>query len=102
MLAGAGYASANRTPPDSVRVQKDELVLTAEVDGELAAVRTTDIGPPVVREMWEFKIAFMAAESATVKKGQPLLGFDASPLQRQLEEKRAEYDEAAKKIERKE
>lgn len=103
MVAGFGYASANRGgAPDSVRVRRDELVLTAEVDGELAAVRTTDIGPPVVREMWEFKIAFMAPESSAVKKGQPLLGFDASPLQRQLEEKRAEYDEASKKIERKE
>jgi HlyD family secretion protein len=103
LVAGVGYASANRGgTPDSVRVRKDELVLTAEVDGELAAVRTTDIGPPVVREMWEFKIAFLAPESSSVKKGQPLVGFDASPLQRQLEEKRAEYDEAAKKIERKE
>lgn len=102
LVAGFGYASANRSAPDSVRVRKDELVLTAEVDGELAAVRTTDIGPPVVREMWEFKIAFMAPESASVKKGQPVVGFDASPLQRQLEEKRSEFDEAAKKIERKE
>ncbi|HVQ24552.1 MAG TPA: hypothetical protein VMV01_05225, partial [Planctomycetota bacterium] len=102
LVAGFGYASANRTAPDSVRVRKDELVLTAEVDGELAAVRTTDIGPPVVREMWEFKIAFMAPESAVVKKGDPLVGFDTSPLQRQLEEKRSEFDEAAKKIERKE
>jgi HlyD family secretion protein len=103
LVAGVGYASANRGgAPDTVRVRKDELVLTAEVDGELAAVRTTDIGPPVVREMWEFKIAFLAPESAAVKRGQPLVGFDATPLQRQLEEKRAEFDEAAKKIERKE
>ena len=68
LVAGVGYASANRGgAPDSVRVKKDVLVLTAEVDGELAAVRTTDIGPPVVREMWEFKIAFLAPESSTVK-----------------------------------
>lgn len=103
VAVGVGYASANRSgAPDSARVRRDDLVLTAEVDGELAAVRSSDVGPPVVREMWEFKIAFLAPESAVVKKGQPLVGFDASPLQRQLEEKRAEYDEAAKKIERKE
>jgi HlyD family secretion protein len=102
LVLGAGYASTARSAgPDNVRVKRDDLVLTAEVDGELAAVRSSDIGPPVVREMWEFKIAFLAPESAVVKKGQPLVGFDASPLQRQLEEKRAEYEEAAKKIERK-
>jgi HlyD family secretion protein len=85
-----------------VRARKDELVLTAEVDGELQAVRSVDIGPPVVREMWEFKISFLAPESTAVKQGQTLIGFDASPLQRQLEEKRAEHEEAVKKIERKE
>lgn len=101
-VVGAGYASANRSAaPDSTLLRRGDLVLTAEVDGELAAVRSSDVGPPVVREMWEFKIAFLAPESAVVKKGQPLVGFDASPLQRQLEEKRAEHEEAAKKIERK-
>jgi HlyD family secretion protein len=101
--AGAGYARA-RGPqaPETVRARKDELVLTAEVDGELQAVRSVDIGPPVVREMWEFKISFLAPESTAVKQGQTLIGFDASPLQRQLEEKRAEHEEAVKKIERKE
>ena len=103
LVVGVGYASANRSGgPDSARVRRDDLVLTAEVDGELAAVRSMDVGPPVVREMWEFKISFLAPDSAVVKKGQPLVGFDASPLQRQLEEKRAEHEEAAKKIERKE
>lgn len=102
LLLGAGYATTTRSgAPDSARVHREDLVLTAEVDGELTAVRSIDIGPPVVREMWEFKIAFLAPESAAIKKGQPLVGFDASPLQRQLEEKRAEFDEASKKIERK-
>jgi HlyD family secretion protein len=102
VLILAFAASARGPLPETTRVQREDLAIGVEVEGELMAVRSTEIGPPVVREMWEYKIAFMAPESAAVKKGQPIVGFDASNLQRQLEEKGAEYDEAVKRIERKE
>ena len=102
VLAAAALASARGPAAETTRVLRDDLSIGVEVEGELTAVRSTEIGPPVVREMWEYKIAFLAPESATIRKGQPIVGFDASNLQRQLEEKRAEYDEAAKRIERKE
>ena len=96
-------AASSRGPvPETTRVRREDLAMGVEVEGELMAVRSTEIGPPMVREMWEYKIAFMAPESASVRKGQPLVGFDSSNLQRQLEEKRAEFDEAVKRIERKE
>jgi RND family efflux transporter MFP subunit len=87
---------------ESARVVRKDLVLTVDVDGELASVHAADLGPPVVREMWEYKISFLAPEGAEVKKGDPVVGFDPTALERQLEQKGAEYDEAAKKIERKE
>ncbi|HEY4998403.1 MAG TPA: efflux RND transporter periplasmic adaptor subunit, partial [Usitatibacter sp.] len=77
-------------------------MLAVDVDGELVAVRTTDLGPPVVPDIWEFKITLLAPEGTQVKKGDPVVAFDPSPLQRHLEEKSAEYQEAAKKIDRKE
>jgi multidrug efflux pump subunit AcrA (membrane-fusion protein) len=102
-LGGGGWAYATRGgAPDTVRVRREDLALGIDVDGELVSTVSMDIGPPVVREMWEFKISFLAPESATVKKGEPLVRFDSSALERQLEEKRAEYEEAAKRIERKE
>jgi HlyD family secretion protein len=100
--AGAGWVATRRGPTaDTVRVAREDLPLGVEVEGELTAVRSFEIGPPVVRDMWEFKIASLAAESARVKKGEPLVTFDPSSLVRQLEEKRAEHEEAQKRIERK-
>jgi len=71
-----------------------------ELEGELAAVRSTEIGTPAVSEV-EFKISFLIAEGTTVKKGEKVLGFDTERLQRQLAEKQAELAEASKKIEQK-
>jgi multidrug efflux pump subunit AcrA (membrane-fusion protein) len=84
-----------------VKVVREDLVLTVDVDGELAAVRSTDIGAPPVTEV-EFKIAFLAPEGAAVKTGQPILGFDTEALNRLLVDKKAELAEFTKKAEQKE
>jgi HlyD family secretion protein len=82
-------------------VEREDLVLTVDVEGELAAVRSTDIGAPPVTEV-EFKISMLAAEGSSVKAGQPILGFDTEALQRQLVDKQAELAEFTKKVEQKE
>jgi len=83
-------------------VKRDDLVVTVEVTGELAAVHAVELGVPPVRDMWDFKIAFLAPESKQVKKGEQVAAFDTQVLEKNLEEKSAEYDEACKQIERKE
>jgi HlyD family secretion protein len=87
-------------PGAPVPVTRGDLVLTVEVEGELAAVRSVELGVPPVTEV-EFKIASLAPEGSTVKKGDPVLRFDTETLVRRLAEKRAEYEEAAKKVEQK-
>ena len=82
-------------------VKREDLVLTVDVEGELAAVRSTDIGAPPVAEV-EFKISLLAPEGSPVKRGQPILGFDTETLQRQLVDKQAELAEFTKKAEQKE
>jgi HlyD family secretion protein len=82
-------------------VKREDLVQSVEVEGELAAVRSTEIGAPAVTEV-EFKISLLVPEGTAVKKGEPVLGFDTEALQRQLAEKQAEFQEAAKKVEQKE
>src|SRR6476660_3562055 len=84
-----------------VKVVREDLVLTVDVDGELAAVRSTDIGAPPVTGV-EFKIAFLAPEGAAVKTGQPTLGFETEALRRLLVDKQAELAEFTKKAEQKE
>ena len=84
-----------------IAVKRADLVLSVDVEGELAAVRSTEIGVPPVAEV-DFKIAFLAPEGQAVKKGESVLRLDAEMLERQLAEKRAEYQEAQKKCEQKE
>ena len=83
-----------------VVVERGDLVLTVDVEGELEAVNTRDLGCPPVAEV-EFKIAFMAPEGTAVTKGDPVLRFDTEALERLLAQKRAEYDEARAKVEQK-
>jgi HlyD family secretion protein len=83
-----------------VTVTRGDLVLTVDVEGELEAVRSREIGCPPIPEV-EFKIAFMAPEGTEVKEGDPVLRFDTEALDRLLAQKRAEYEEAATKVEQK-
>jgi len=101
LLALAGLRASEADVPRPITLKRQDLVQTVEMEGELQAVRSTEIGVPPVRDA-EFKIAFLIPEGTAVKKGQPVLGFDTEALQRQLVEKRAEYQEAAKKVEQKE
>ena len=108
---GAGAAAAalvflmpRASGPDAgvpIEVRKADLVLSVEVEGELAAVRSTEIGVPPVAEV-DFKIAFLAPEGQAVTKGASVLRLDTEILERQLAEKRAELAEAQKKVEQKE
>ena len=99
VLAGLRRTSDEVGTP--LPVKRGDLVLGVEVEGELVAVRSTNIGVPAVTET-EFKIAFLAPEGASVKKGEPILRFDTDTLERLLADKRAELEEAAKKVEQKE
>jgi len=85
---------------DWVRATRGDLVTGLEVSGTLAALGSDILGPPQIDDVWDFKISMMAPEGLDVKKGHPVLGFDTSDLQRRLEEKQAESDEALKQIEK--
>jgi HlyD family secretion protein len=103
-VASVAALPALRPGPDvlnPVVVEREDLVLGVDVEGELAAVRSIDIGAPPVTEV-EFKIALLAPEGSAVKAGQAVLGFDTEALQRQLVDKQAELAEATKKAEQKE
>ncbi|MFL6197325.1 MAG: efflux RND transporter periplasmic adaptor subunit [Thermoanaerobaculia bacterium] len=95
----AGRASA-AGGGDWAEVRKDELVIGVPVAGTLASVQSVRIGPPQIKEIWDYKIAFMAPEGAPVRAGQPVLGFDTSELERQLLDKQAERDSAQKELEK--
>ncbi len=83
-----------------VEIERRDLVISVDVEGELKAASSADLGPPQVRSVWDFKISFMAPEGGEVTEGEPVLGFDTTRLQQQLQEKIAERDSAIKELEK--
>lgn len=99
-----GWTLRNKLAADRqgewVRTTRGDLVTGFEVTGTLASIRSDSLGPPPLNDVWDFKISMLAPEGADVKKGQPVVGFDTSELQRRLDEKSAEADESRKQIEK--
>jgi multidrug efflux pump subunit AcrA (membrane-fusion protein) len=98
LLALAGCAEVGATEETWVAVSRDDLVLEVDVTGALRATLSSPVGPPTVPDMWDFKIVRLANEGTEVKKGQPVIWFDASELERQLAERTSERDQAAQEI----
>lgn len=90
-----------RTPDGSVRVERGDLVVGVDVTGTLRAVESSVLGPPQIRDVWQFKIAMMADEGTEVKAGEPILAFDPSELQQRLQTKLADLDSARTEVEKK-
>lgn len=84
-----------------VDVKRDELVIGVEVTGVLEAVDSTDVKPPPLPGVWNFKIANLAAEGQEVKPGEPVIAFDASEQIRELETMRNEAEAAQKQLDKK-
>jgi HlyD family secretion protein len=99
-----GWTLRNKLAADRqgewVRATRGDLVTGFEVTGTLASLSSDSLGPPPLPDVWDFKISMLAPEGADVKRGQPVLGFDTSELQRRLDEKTAEADQARKQIEK--
>lgn len=85
----------------TVPVTARPLVFTVEIEGVLEAVTSTTLGPPPVADLWDFKIAFLAAEGKGVAAGEPVLGFETTELQRRLAEAASQRDRARAELERK-
>jgi HlyD family secretion protein len=82
-------------------VKRDELVVGIEVTGVLEAADSTDIKPPPLPNVWNFKIASLAPEGQEVKAGDPVIAFDASDQIRELENMQNEAEAARKKLDKK-
>lgn len=99
-----GWTLRNKLAADRqgewVRATRGDLVTGFEVTGTLASLSSATLGPPALDDYWNFKISMLAPEGSDVKQGRPVMAFDTSELQRILDEKTAEADEARKQIEK--
>ncbi len=95
-----GLARESLSSESWTRVERRDLVIGAEVEGELESIESATLGPPQVPDLWDFKISMMVPEGTEVEEGQPVLGFDTTRLQQQLQEKLAGRDAAEKELEK--
>jgi HlyD family secretion protein len=98
LIAACTRSSA---PTDTIEVKRADLVISVEVTGELEAVDSTDVNPPTVAGVWNYKIASLADEGVDVKEGEPIVAFDPSELMRQLETLQNDLEAAKKKLDKK-
>jgi HlyD family secretion protein len=96
---GLGCSHAAGAPP-LADVVRDNLAVGVEVSGALEAVDSTDVKPPPLSGVWNFKIASMAPEGQEVKPGEPVIAFDASDQVRELETMQNEAEAAQKKLDK--
>jgi HlyD family secretion protein len=96
-LVGCGRSA---TELQLVDIKRGDLVVGVVVQGELEAVDSTDIKPPPL-EIWNFKIASLAPDGAEVKAGDPVVGFDTSEQNRELENMLNEVEAAKKQLAKK-
>ncbi len=95
-----GWSAGREGDGEWAEVQRGDLVLDVEVTGALAAVDAARLGPPPIPNIWDFKLAFLAPEGTEGQAGMPVLGLDATELERDLLAKQAERDTAEKELEK--
>lgn len=102
VLAAGGWLLASFPDEDEItwsRARVDDLVIGIDVEGDLQSRDSSYLGPPGIPDTWDYKISFLAQEGQEVEPGAPVLGFDTTDLERRLQERMTEREEAAKKIE---
>ena len=100
LLTGFGIlfgCSENTGVP--VLIKTESITPVVEANGELVSSDTAVLGPPSVKNLWQYKITFLIPEGTEVKKDQPVIGFDASKLQQDLSLKQSELKTSQKNLE---
>jgi HlyD family secretion protein len=100
-LIALAACSKGAKPSQLVEVKRADLVIGVEVEGELEAVDSTDIKPPALPGVWNYKVANLGTEGADVKAGEMTVAFDPSEQMRELEERQNEAEAAKKKLDKK-
>ena len=86
---------------DEVVVSPRSLSFWVDANGLLRATTVENYGgPPAFGRYWQFQIVSMAQEGKNVKKGDPLVSFDAQRIGEDLQRFSNELDQANKELER--
>ncbi|GMR15622.1 MAG: HlyD family efflux transporter periplasmic adaptor subunit [Gammaproteobacteria bacterium] len=94
-----GGCSPDRNKSTTAQADTSEVV---RVTGEIESARSAFFGPPVVPNIWQYTISFMAPEGRKVKAGTPILKFDPQELMTRLRDKSNAMNEKQKQLEKQE
>lgn len=100
-VVACAACSHGSAPADLVDVKKADLVIGVDINGELAALDSTDLKPPILQSTWDFKIQWLAAEGSDVKEGDVVAKFDLSKMMQDMEKVQANEEEASTKLAKK-
>lgn len=100
LLSSFVLTSCGRSSNRVVKVVKGPFLIKVHAVGRLKSSNSVFIGCPLVRRMWNYTISFMAPEGKQVKKGMPILAFDAKDLQEKLMVKSSELETSRKELEK--
>lgn len=81
---------------------RGDFRLTVEATGTLEAAVFYEIGPPSVRDFWQYNLTWMIPEGSTVKEDEVIARFDAQRLDDRLRDHRAELETATQQKEKEE
>jgi multidrug efflux pump subunit AcrA (membrane-fusion protein) len=100
LLAGGGLAFRHGAAPNvaTAEVRRGEFVDYVQVRGSIKALRSIQLIAPSVEG--DLQIVKLPATGTMVKKGDVVVQFDTSNLQRTLEQKQSDLKTAAAEIER--
>ncbi|NJN64300.1 MAG: efflux RND transporter periplasmic adaptor subunit [Acidobacteria bacterium] len=75
-----------------VEVVREDLPIVVEAQGRLEAAVAYEIGPPSVQNMWDYDLSWMIQEGRRVKEGDVVARFDATEIEDQLRDYRAQLE----------
>lgn len=104
-------ADLSLRPASSVRITKgstlDSTAAAASshhdgrrFEGEIVALESSSIAPPVIRDIWQLSLTQLVADGTAVTQDQVVAEFDGSTLRRSLSEKQAQLNEKTSQMER--
>jgi len=100
VLAWAFTTLGDRDLGATATAVRGDFRLTVEATGTLEAAVFYEIGPPSVRDFWNYNLTWMISEGSTVKEGEVIARFDAQRLDDRLRDHRAELETATQQKEK--
>lgn len=84
LLAGCGEGGPAGDEARSVTVAREDFRVVVPATGRLKAAVSYELGPPSIRDVWNYNLKWMTREGARVKPGDVVLRFDTTELDEKL------------------